>query len=158
MIHKPTYTYRHSCMCVIKEYAPFSPHYCIDICVDYMYNLFRKESFSPVGQIGVQQNKGQTRRTSSFLFFRCFTLVSWHPRLLEDVCFSFKHVECLLRNWQYLLALFSMFLLWIYSCFGGRVLEGYGMTESSFVISMMDEGDNLSGHVGSPNPACGELL
>ncbi|MBA0733417.1 hypothetical protein Gogos_017439 [Gossypium gossypioides] len=39
-------------------------------------------------------------------------------------------------------------------CFGGRVLEGYGMTESSCVISMMDEGDNLSGHVGSPNPAC----
>jgi len=22
----------------------------------------------------------------------------------------------------------------------------------------MDEGDNLSGHVGSPNPACGELV
>lgn len=39
-------------------------------------------------------------------------------------------------------------------CFGGRIAEGYGMTETSCVISNMDEGDNLSGHVGSPNPAC----
>ncbi|KAL0675751.1 hypothetical protein Bca4012_003732 [Brassica carinata] len=39
-------------------------------------------------------------------------------------------------------------------CFGGRVSEGYGMTETSCVISGMDEGDNLTGHVGSPNPAC----
>ncbi|KAK3424728.1 hypothetical protein EUGRSUZ_F01499 [Eucalyptus grandis] len=39
-------------------------------------------------------------------------------------------------------------------CFGGRVSEGYGMTETSCVISAMDEGDNLTGHVGSPNPAC----
>ncbi|KAM7485560.1 hypothetical protein LguiA_001569 [Lonicera macranthoides] len=39
-------------------------------------------------------------------------------------------------------------------CFGCWVLEGYGMTESSCVISSMDEEDNLSGHVGSPNPAC----
>ncbi|XP_062108388.1 long chain acyl-CoA synthetase 6, peroxisomal-like isoform X1 [Humulus lupulus] len=39
-------------------------------------------------------------------------------------------------------------------CFGGRVAEGYGMTETSCVISSMDEGDSLSGHVGSPNPAC----
>ncbi|CAN0914254.1 Long chain acyl-CoA synthetase 7, peroxisomal [Linum grandiflorum] len=39
-------------------------------------------------------------------------------------------------------------------CFGCQVLEGYGMTETSCVISIMDEGDNLSGHVGSPNPAC----
>lgn len=31
------------------------------------------------------------------------------------------------------------------------------MTETSCVISCMDEGDNLSGHVGSPNPACGEF-
>ncbi|CAN1280311.1 Long chain acyl-CoA synthetase 7, peroxisomal [Linum perenne] len=43
-------------------------------------------------------------------------------------------------------------------CFGGQVLEGYGMTETSCVISAMDEGDNQVGHVGSPNPACGELL
>lgn len=35
--------------------------------------------------------------------------------------------------------------------------EGYGMTETSCVISAMDEGDNLTGHVGSPSPACGEL-
>ncbi|KAF2566610.1 hypothetical protein F2Q68_00027593 [Brassica cretica] len=34
---------------------------------------------------------------------------------------------------------------------GGR---GYGMTETACVISGMDEGDNLIGHVGSPNPAC----
>ncbi|XP_031276603.1 long chain acyl-CoA synthetase 6, peroxisomal-like [Pistacia vera] len=39
-------------------------------------------------------------------------------------------------------------------CFGGRVSEGYGMTETSCVISAVDEGDNLSGHVGSPSPAC----
>ncbi|XP_045787651.1 long chain acyl-CoA synthetase 6, peroxisomal isoform X1 [Trifolium pratense] len=39
-------------------------------------------------------------------------------------------------------------------CFGGRVTEGYGMTESSCVISCIDDGDILSGHVGSPNPAC----
>ncbi|GFZ14130.1 long-chain acyl-CoA synthetase 6 [Actinidia rufa] len=39
-------------------------------------------------------------------------------------------------------------------CFGSKVMEGYGMTETSCVITSMDEGDNLSGHVGSPNPAC----
>ncbi|KAA3455715.1 Long chain acyl-CoA synthetase 7, peroxisomal [Gossypium australe] len=39
-------------------------------------------------------------------------------------------------------------------CFGGHIIEGYGMTETSCVISCMDEGDTLSGHVGSPNPAC----
>lgn len=32
------------------------------------------------------------------------------------------------------------------------------MTETSCVISSVDAGDNLYGHVGSPNPACGELL
>lgn len=44
-----------------------------------------------------------------------------------------------------------------YRCFGCQVIEGYGMTETSCLISCMDKGDNLSGHVGSPNPACGEL-
>ncbi|CAN8255732.1 unnamed protein product [Cochlearia groenlandica] len=39
-------------------------------------------------------------------------------------------------------------------CFGCAVREGYGMTETSCLISSMDEGDNLPGHVGSPNPAC----
>ncbi|XP_042054102.1 long chain acyl-CoA synthetase 6, peroxisomal-like isoform X1 [Salvia splendens] len=39
-------------------------------------------------------------------------------------------------------------------CFGCPVIEGYGMTETSCVISTMDEDDNLTGHVGSPNPAC----
>lgn len=39
-------------------------------------------------------------------------------------------------------------------CFGCRVAEGYGMTETSCVISSMDDGDTLIGHVGSPNPAC----
>ncbi|KAJ7980067.1 Long-Chain Acyl-CoA Synthetase [Quillaja saponaria] len=39
-------------------------------------------------------------------------------------------------------------------CFGGRVTEGYGMTETSCIISSMNEGDTLSGHVGSASPAC----
>ncbi|XVE81582.1 hypothetical protein DITRI_Ditri15bG0076300 [Diplodiscus trichospermus] len=39
-------------------------------------------------------------------------------------------------------------------CFGGQIMEGYGMTETSCVISCMNEDDILSGHVGSPNPAC----
>ncbi|KAM7277629.1 hypothetical protein ACFE04_004763 [Oxalis oulophora] len=39
-------------------------------------------------------------------------------------------------------------------CFGCRITEGYGMTETSCVISAMNEGDVLSGHVGSPCPAC----
>lgn len=43
-------------------------------------------------------------------------------------------------------------------CFGCQVIEGYGMTETSCVISIMDEGDTLSGHVGSPSSACGKFL
>lgn len=39
-------------------------------------------------------------------------------------------------------------------CFGCSVIEGYGMTETSCVISIMEDGDNLTGHVGPPNPAC----
>ncbi|KAK6780849.1 hypothetical protein RDI58_023033 [Solanum bulbocastanum] len=39
-------------------------------------------------------------------------------------------------------------------CFGCQVIEGYGMTETSCLISNMDQSDILSGHVGSPNPAC----
>lgn len=39
-------------------------------------------------------------------------------------------------------------------CFGCPVIEGYGMTETSCVVTIMDDGDNLSGHVGSPSPAC----
>ncbi|KAK3027237.1 hypothetical protein RJ639_041655, partial [Escallonia herrerae] len=39
-------------------------------------------------------------------------------------------------------------------CFGCPLVQGYGMTESSCVISCMDENDTLSGHVGSPIPSC----
>ncbi|KAI7756394.1 hypothetical protein M8C21_005373 [Ambrosia artemisiifolia] len=39
-------------------------------------------------------------------------------------------------------------------CFGCPVSEGYGMTESSCVITFMNVNDITSGHVGSPNPAC----
>lgn len=39
-------------------------------------------------------------------------------------------------------------------CFGARVCEGYGMTETTCTISLVDEDDLMSGHVGSPNPAC----
>ncbi|CAL5036206.1 unnamed protein product [Urochloa decumbens] len=39
-------------------------------------------------------------------------------------------------------------------CFGGEVLEGYGMTETSCIISAMDVGDRSIGHVGSPIASC----
>ncbi|KAL8130477.1 hypothetical protein V2J09_019632 [Rumex salicifolius] len=39
-------------------------------------------------------------------------------------------------------------------CFGCPVVEGYGMTETSCVISSMELDDLMSGHVGAPNPAC----
>eukprot|EP01018_Ginkgo_biloba_P039925 Gb_21648 [translate_table: standard] len=39
-------------------------------------------------------------------------------------------------------------------CMGCRVTEVYGMTELSGGVSCCDEGDYLSGHVGSPNSAC----
>nr|XP_043628527.1 long chain acyl-CoA synthetase 6, peroxisomal-like [Erigeron canadensis] len=39
-------------------------------------------------------------------------------------------------------------------CFGCVFIEAYGMTENSCAISLMDEGDNLYGQLGSPSPAC----
>ncbi|XP_020597606.1 long chain acyl-CoA synthetase 6, peroxisomal-like [Phalaenopsis equestris] len=39
-------------------------------------------------------------------------------------------------------------------CFGGQIVEGYGMTESSCTVSAMNDGDTLTGHVGSPNTSC----
>jgi len=45
-----------------------------------------------------------------------------------------------------------------YRCFGGEILEGYGMTETSCIISAMDVGDKSIGHVGSPIASCGKLL
>ncbi|CAA0812271.1 Long chain acyl-CoA synthetase 7- peroxisomal [Striga hermonthica] len=39
-------------------------------------------------------------------------------------------------------------------CFDCIVLEAYGMTESSSAMCIMDQTDNLSGHVGAPNGAC----
>ncbi|KAL5981849.1 Long chain acyl-CoA synthetase 7 peroxisomal [Asimina triloba] len=39
-----------------------------------------------------------------------------------------------------------------------ETIVSYGMTESSCIISAMDENDKLCGHVGAPNPSCGESL
>ncbi|XP_074344647.1 long chain acyl-CoA synthetase 6, peroxisomal-like isoform X2 [Apium graveolens] len=39
-------------------------------------------------------------------------------------------------------------------CFDGCIIEAYGMTENSCMITCMDDNDYLTGHVGSPNPAC----
>ncbi|WVZ88020.1 hypothetical protein U9M48_034582 [Paspalum notatum var. saurae] len=39
-------------------------------------------------------------------------------------------------------------------CFSGEVLEGYGMTETSCIITAMNIGDKSIGHVGSPIPSC----
>ncbi|XP_073525975.1 uncharacterized protein [Phyllobates terribilis] len=39
-------------------------------------------------------------------------------------------------------------------CFGCKVYEGYGMTETSCAISINDPGDVTSGHVGAPSLAC----
>mmetsp|Transcript_22844 Transcript_22844/g.58572 ORF Transcript_22844/g.58572 Transcript_22844/m.58572 type:complete len:707 (+) Transcript_22844:279-2399(+) len=39
-------------------------------------------------------------------------------------------------------------------CFGAKVMEGYGMTETSIAISCTDEDDLLIGHVGAPSPCC----
>lgn len=61
----------------------------------------------------------------------------------------------------FLLDEFSLYLKYVFAilnrCFGCEVIEGYGMTETSCVISGMNPGDSLTGHVGSPNPACGEF-
>ena len=37
------------------------------------------------------------------------------------------------------------------------VTEGYGMTETSCLISGSQPGDNTSGHVGAPSPSCGKV-
>ncbi|CAL4896943.1 unnamed protein product [Urochloa decumbens] len=39
-------------------------------------------------------------------------------------------------------------------CFGGEVIEGYGMTETSCIVTAMDIGDASIGHVGSPISSC----
>lgn len=39
-------------------------------------------------------------------------------------------------------------------CFGGRVSEGYGMTETACMICLCEEDDISSGHVGPPSPSC----
>ncbi|KAK8450215.1 hypothetical protein SEVIR_7G332200v4 [Setaria viridis] len=39
-------------------------------------------------------------------------------------------------------------------CFGGEVIEGYGMTETSCIVTAMDIGDKSIGHVGSPISSC----
>jgi len=39
-------------------------------------------------------------------------------------------------------------------CFGAVVLEGYGMTESSCLITLTPPGDPMAGHVGAPIPSC----
>jgi hypothetical protein len=49
------------------------------------------------------------------------------------------------------------FCLFFYRCFGGEVIEGYGMTETSCIVTAMDIGDTSIGHVGSPISSCGKL-
>ncbi|KAK8488581.1 hypothetical protein V6N11_037859 [Hibiscus sabdariffa] len=39
-------------------------------------------------------------------------------------------------------------------CFGCLIIEGYGMTETSCIITLMDVGDVSIGHVGSPCTGC----
>ena len=51
----------------------------------------------------------------------------------------------------------SKYCLISYRCFGGEIFEGYGMTETSCIISAMDIGDKSIGHVGSPISSCGKL-
>jgi len=43
-------------------------------------------------------------------------------------------------------------------CFGGHVSEGYGMTETSCLITCTQVGDNTTGHVGAPSPSCGKVF
>lgn len=105
-----------------------------------------------MGSSRVQQNQGQIGRSGSVLGVRCFTTITWCHGLHESVRYnrSTLIITKISPNRLFNLSHDS------YRCFGCQVLEGYGMTETSCVISCMDEGDTLSGHVGSPNPACGK--
>lgn len=115
-----------------------------------LHVFFRKESISTLGQTGLQQNKRKARWTCSVHGVWCFSLVTWCHGFLESVSFLFC-CNVIHSHWS-----LRFFHHHVYRCFGCSVREGYGMTETSCVISSMDEGDNLSGHVGSPNPACGK--
>ena len=44
--------------------------------------------------------------------------------------------------------------LFLRICFGKNVLEGYGMTETACLISLIHPGDPTFGHVGAPIPSC----
>lgn len=61
-----------------------------------------------------------------------------------------------LDNYLELLVKYN-YCLNFYRCFGCEVIEGYGMTETSCIISAMNMGDKSIGHVGSPIPSCGKL-
>lgn len=45
-------------------------------------------------------------------------------------------------------------MMFLRICFGAKVLEGYGMTETSCTISLNHVDDTTCGHVGSPLPCC----
>lgn len=70
---------------------------------------------------------------------------------------QFKQISDLetLRSF-YMVVISIIWFDFCFRCFGCDILEGYGMTETSCVISVMDLGDKVIGHVGSPNPSVGK--
>ncbi|KAL4591183.1 hypothetical protein LXL04_004134 [Taraxacum kok-saghyz] len=79
----------------------------------------------------------------------------------KDPLFSFLYIICLILSKSGKNASpcgFDIYIILQKQCFGCPVVEGYGMTESSCVITCMNVNDVLSGHVGAPNAACGQFF